>query len=540
MSGKISDLGVAKILNLTPAQMTQRMSTQAPGTPCYMPPEAVMARPTYTSKIDSYSYGVMVIHVLCGRWPFPADAFRPDPQNPDMLVPVLELDRRAEYLQDIDQDHPLMGLISQCLSNAPTRRPEASEILRQITATASRVPERHQNQIEMLQHWEGQIESLTARNQDKQSQIESLTAQNQDKQSQIEALTARNQTLQSQNEALTAQNQEKQSQIEALRAEVRYQKARLHWRKVANLPVGKNVPQVVVVGEKVYVGSGSTVSAEQFLVFQYNPARDEWTTLPPCPVIFYGLGQLSGELLTVGGLLQVSTIGYSTKKVYHYKPESQEWEEFLQPMPTARQQPTVISTQSVLVACGGATDMIGRKLVPCTTVEVYTTETSQWHTADPLPVPCMMMSSAIINNTAYLLGGLTTDHQPITTVPYAPVASLIQRATSHPQQSASAARPDSTSSAWKTLNRATPVVMPAAASLAGLLLTVGGTNDKGKTPAVHFYSISKWIRVLSWDMPEPRAGCAAAVLAGNRLLVVGGKDQDGKSLNTVFLGSLIV
>ena len=158
MGGKISDLGVAKILNLTPAQMTQRMSTQAPGTPCYMPPEALMARPTYTSKIDSYSYGVMVIHVLCGRWPFPADAFRPDPRNPDVLVPVSELDRRAEYLRDIGQDHPLIGLISQCLSNAPTRRPEASEILRQITATASRVPERHQNQIEI----QAEVEALRA------------------------------------------------------------------------------------------------------------------------------------------------------------------------------------------------------------------------------------------------------------------------------------------------------------------------------------------------------------------------------------------
>ena len=199
MSGKISDLGVAKILNLTPAQMTQRMSTQAPGTPCYMPPEALRARPTYTSKIDSYSYGVMVIHVLCGRWPFPDDAFCPDPRNPDVMLPVLELDRRAEYLRDIGQDHPLMGLISQCLSNAPTRRPEASEILRQITATVSRVPERHQNKIEMLQ----QNESLAARIQTVQSQNQTLQSQNQTLQFQIESLTARN-----------------QADVEALRAEV--------------------------------------------------------------------------------------------------------------------------------------------------------------------------------------------------------------------------------------------------------------------------------------------------------------------------------
>ena len=207
MSAKISDLGVAKILNVTPAQMTQRRSTQVPGTPCYMPPEALMARPTYTSKIDSYSYGVMIIHVLCGRWPFPTDAFRPDPQNPDGLVPVPEIDRRAEYLRDISQTHSLMGLIRQCLSNFPKRRPEASKILRQITDIMSGVPLTHMSKMEM----HTQIESLTA-------QVEQLLTQNQDKQSQIESLTAQNQALISQNEPLTA---ETQAEVEALRAEVK-------------------------------------------------------------------------------------------------------------------------------------------------------------------------------------------------------------------------------------------------------------------------------------------------------------------------------
>ena len=212
MSAKISDLGVAKMLNITPAQMTQRMSTQAPGTPCYMPPEALMARPTYTSKIDSYSYGVMVIHVLCGRWPFPADAFRHDPSNPDTLIPVSENDRRAEYLRDIGQDHPLMGLIRQCLSNTPTLRPEASEILCLISDIQSRIPETYQNKIEL----EGRVQSLTTDNQDKQSQIKSLTAQTQDKLSQIESLTAQVQAKQSQIESLRVQTQAKQSQIESL------------------------------------------------------------------------------------------------------------------------------------------------------------------------------------------------------------------------------------------------------------------------------------------------------------------------------------
>ena len=284
------------------------------------------------------------------------------------------------------------------------------------------------------------------------------------------------------------------------------------------------------------MGGGFTDSRyDRYLVFQYNPASDEWTALPPCPVCGFGLGQLSGELLTVGGMAQDHSI---IKKVYRCKPETQQWEEFLQPMPTARYCHNVISTQSALTACGGSTYFSN---VPCTTVEVCTTETSQWHTTDPLPVSCWAMSSATINNTAYLLGGVTTDQEPTKTVPYAPVASLIQRATSHPQRSASAARPDSTSSAWKTLQDP-PLKGSAAASLGGMLLAVGGNDDQEETfSAVHVYSsaTNTWSRVQSGDLPEPRYACTAVELAGNRVLVVGGEDQDEKRTNTVFLGSLI-
>ena len=109
MNAKISDLRVAKILNLTPARMTQMTQTKTPGTPCYMPPEALTAKPKYTSKIGIYSYGVLIIHTFCGRWPIPNDVFRPDPRNPDAMIPVSEVECRAEYLQEIGNDHPLMG-----------------------------------------------------------------------------------------------------------------------------------------------------------------------------------------------------------------------------------------------------------------------------------------------------------------------------------------------------------------------------------------------------------------------------------------------
>lgn len=140
MEAKISDLGVAKILDLTPEQMTQRTSTQAPGTPCYMPPEALVARPRYTAKLDIYSYGVLILHLLCGRWPLPSDLFQPDPQNPEEMIAVKEVDRRKEYLQQIGEAHPLTVLIRRCLHNSQSARPEASEILESVSALAHAQP----------------------------------------------------------------------------------------------------------------------------------------------------------------------------------------------------------------------------------------------------------------------------------------------------------------------------------------------------------------------------------------------------------------
>ena len=148
--------------------MTEMMQTKAPGTPCYMPPEALMAKPKYTSKIDIYSYGVLIIHTLCGRWPFPEDAFRPDPRNPDVIIPVSEVERRAEYLQEFGNDHPLFGMIHKCLSNIPTRRPEAPALLEQVSAILPTLPQIFSNRMEMLQH----IQTTT--DATKQSKIDSL------------------------------------------------------------------------------------------------------------------------------------------------------------------------------------------------------------------------------------------------------------------------------------------------------------------------------------------------------------------------------
>ena len=251
MNAKISDLGVAKILNLTPARMTQMTQTKAPGTPCYMPPEALAAKPKYTSKIDIYSYGVLIIHILCGRWPFPEGAFRPDPQNPDTMIPITEVDRRAEYLQEIGNDHPLMAMIRQCLSNTPPLKPEAQVLLDGVNAILSALTQQFANRVEMLRQlqtmvhqFEARIQTLTdtyqsetdCKQSDVDSTIQRFQSHLESKQSEIESLEAHIQTLtgafqseiqykESQIDSLTQKNQSeiklKQSEIESLKADVK-------------------------------------------------------------------------------------------------------------------------------------------------------------------------------------------------------------------------------------------------------------------------------------------------------------------------------
>ena len=279
------------------------------------------------------------------------------------------------------------------------------------------------------------------------------------------------------------------------------------------------------------MGGGATENNEDYHhVFQYDLSRDEWSCLPPHQVILFTMAQFVGHLITVGGMIPRG--GVYTVKVYRFKEASQKWEEFLKPMPTARYCASVATTQFAIVASGGVTGSRDGKPVYCTAVEVYSSETSQWHTADPLPVSCGLMTSVTIADTWYQLGGNGTDSKA--TVLYAPLTALIQKSTSPTLQ------PASRMSVWKTLPD-TPLKSSAAASLSGNLLAVGGFNDEtsaSEAVYIFFPLTDSWVRVTTGDLPEPCNVCTAVQLSSNQLLVVGGMDNQEKRTKTVFLGSI--
>jgi len=122
LAAKISDLGVAKVID----PKLSKSATQAPGTPVFMPPEALSARPKYGKPVDVFSFGCVTIHVVTHEWPVPKDKTDMD-ENTGIIVAYSEMERREHYL--VSQiPAKLRQLISQCLEDLPKLRPSISDV----------------------------------------------------------------------------------------------------------------------------------------------------------------------------------------------------------------------------------------------------------------------------------------------------------------------------------------------------------------------------------------------------------------------------
>ena len=282
--------------------------------------------------------------------------------------------------------------------------------------------------------------------------------------------------------------------------------------------------QAIVVGEKVYMGGGFTPDrGDAHKVIQYNRRGDTWSTLPRCPVGGFGMAHFKGRIITVGGVDLQNTI---SNTVFATMEVSQQWEEFVSPMPTPRCYLSVATTSVAIVAAGGNTRTTSAAL--SSAVEVYSSDTSQWHTADPLPIPCTAMSSVIINDTWYLLGGQDQSISAIKNCWCAPIQSLVDKAVSR----------SASGSVWNRL-LPTPLYQSAAACLSGSLMAVGGWNDDNtKSSAVYGFINNSWVRLSNGDLLSPLSHCGTAQLSPLEVIVIGGMDEQNQRSKTVLIGTL--
>ena len=171
MRAKIADLGQAKILNL---QVT--LLTVAPGTSCYMPPEALVQNPSYDATMDIFSFGVLTVHTVIQVCPIPSETFSRDPNKPGEYITLSEVDRRRAFFEQMGDSNALTPLAKQCLDRDPRLRPKLVDITTRLEELVSEY-QPAKNSIEamaVIEKSKKQIASLESSLRNVKLQIEAL------------------------------------------------------------------------------------------------------------------------------------------------------------------------------------------------------------------------------------------------------------------------------------------------------------------------------------------------------------------------------
>jgi len=281
----------------------------------------------------------------------------------------------------------------------------------------------------------------------------------------------------------------------------------LRWRQHKDLPCGMSHPHCVIVEGKLYIGGGYTDSYDdRHTVWQYESGQ--WSKLKHYKWRYFSMTAVKRQLTMVGGE-DTSTLPRQTTNdvaVWDRKWASHTWTHPYPPMPTPRSIPAVATYNQWLVVAGGS--VYHNDLAA---VEVLDTDNHQWLSASSLPVKCSHVTTAILQDELYLVGG-TLNKTLVANLP-----DIIHSST------------NATTKPWRTLP-GPPLKGSAAITIHGALLAVGGCrHGNERSTAIHVYqpvTTDSWRKV--GDLPSPLSHCACTLQPSSELLVAGGYDSKGK------------
>ena len=156
----MTDFGMSKMVEANP-RMTRSKITQCPGTPDFMPPEALRAKPRYSDKLDTFSLGVLVVQTITRCFPTPTDAeivVEDDSEPTGQIIKLVpELQRRQRDIGKVPSDHGLLPTALHCLKDRPRDRPSAAQLCQSLgqlktseTYTASKVEDQQRRLEQQL------------------------------------------------------------------------------------------------------------------------------------------------------------------------------------------------------------------------------------------------------------------------------------------------------------------------------------------------------------------------------------------------------
>ena len=401
---KVSDFGMSKFTDMNATRLATM--TTCPGTPAFMSPEALDEPPVYTEKLDTFSFGVLLVQISNRQFPKPADRFKkidmPNLQNPlhkiKVLAPIPEVERRQSHIRLIESTHPLLPIALECLKDEAVERPSSERLCQTLNALTKTVRYKESLQLELvdqlqaskqLQHKDLQIQakgcSLHERDQQLQAEDRDLQTLEHEVEAKEYQLRRLNQQLES-SEEITATLQHTIFQRDIEIAELRglqsskdveqsrfkrqstpesNEQLKMSWKILPKALGFSSDVLSAVVGDKAYFSKADSV-------WEFNSSNSQWNKLPDLPLMGFSLVNIENELTTVGGFKDNRLLSDSNK-LYSYI--EGKWVGKYPPMTTKRYSCAAVYTNPILIVTGGNQD----------TVEILNIHSKKWSKVSSLP-----------------------------------------------------------------------------------------------------------------------------------------------------------
>ena len=258
-----------------------------------------------------------------------------------------------------------------------------------------------------------------------------------------------------------------------------------------------------------------------------NNGRNWTTRFPKCPTMYFGLGELDGNLVVVGGQQEdKDKQPIISAKVFVLDQKNSWSEDVIPPMNIPRMRACVVSFKGCIAACGGLEANSSRDC--SVAIEIYRPKRKEWCKITPLPAPRAALRTTVIDNMLYLLGGFYPDLTGVSERDCLCIEleNLFLDDTSAPRS-------------WNVDIAKTPYHSSAPANICGSLLAIGGAlNQRTQTltDAICAYSpiMNKWYQVDR--LPIELSSATATTLSGGELVVLGGRVSEDRNVN-VYIGS---
>ncbi|XP_065916219.1 uncharacterized protein [Dysidea avara] len=483
LEAKITDLGVAKVMQ-TDSKMTM---TKIPGTPDFMPPEALIKRPVYGPPLDIFSYGGVALNVITQQWPEPSDPIQFNPNTGRREV-VSEVMRRQSFLDKMTGGAVVLKpLVMTCLDDEARNRPSVMEVSMEIKRIKDVCS--HQTSRDGMSPivWWAEVSAQSS----SQQQVTSLTTQLEEMTLSNEELRGENGVLKTENNGLKVENSGLKVEVDGLKVENSGLKVEVDGLKVHvdGLEVENNGLKVEVDGLKVEVDGLKVevdgLKGENSQLTVENQHLKEQLVQSPTPDLFSG-------------------------------PVNIKWQ-YGAPRPVEGGHHTGVLCDGKVYIGGGCDNTLRSYrivLVPSHRIDVYNPVNNSW-SPSPINTTYGFFAMTTLNNQLITAGGMDRSNK-VTNKIFSLDGDHLKEYT----------------------RMITPRYWATAAGYQGTLIITGGIDDQGKvlaTTELLDSTTGQWYTTS--DLPLPHY-LLQSVIVDNTLYLLGGCNQDGNYSPAVFTAPL--